>query len=68
MLNKCTCHLSSQTTYSARVLVFISNSSPVIPISESTSRSHDNVVDATKAWENTHPIPKASDELEQINQ
>ncbi|MDM3847608.1 MAG: hypothetical protein PT118_04620 [Aphanizomenon gracile PMC644.10] len=46
----------------------ISNSSPVIPISESTSRSHDNVVDATKAWENTHPIPKASDELEQINQ
>ncbi|MBE9217526.1 serine/threonine-protein kinase [Dolichospermum flos-aquae] len=33
---------------------------------ENTPRSHDNVVDATKPWENTHPIPKASDELEQV--
>jgi serine/threonine protein kinase len=33
---------------------------------ENTPRSHDNVVDVTKPWENTHPIPKASDELEQV--
>ena len=33
---------------------------------ENTPRSHDNVVDATKPWENTHSIPKASDELEQV--
>jgi serine/threonine protein kinase len=33
---------------------------------ENTPRSHDNVVDATKPWENKHPIPKASDELEQV--
>ncbi|MFM6104730.1 MAG: protein kinase domain-containing protein [Sphaerospermopsis kisseleviana] len=33
---------------------------------ENTPRSHDNVVDATKPWEVTHPIPKASDELEQV--
>jgi hypothetical protein len=26
----------------------------------------DNVVDVTKPWENKHPIPKASDELEQV--
>ncbi|MBS9393268.1 MAG: protein kinase [Dolichospermum sp. LBC05a] len=33
---------------------------------ENTPRSHDNVVDANKPWENTNPIPKASDELEQV--
>lgn len=33
---------------------------------ENTPHSHDNIVDVTKPWENTHPIPKASDELEQV--
>ena len=33
---------------------------------ENTPRSHDNVVDVTKPSENTHLIPKASDELEQV--
>jgi serine/threonine protein kinase len=33
---------------------------------ENTPRSNDNVVDVTKPWEVTHPIPKASDELEQV--
>ncbi|AFW95274.1 protein kinase [Dolichospermum sp. UHCC 0352] len=33
---------------------------------ENTPHSHDNIVDATKPWENKHPIPKASDELEQV--
>ncbi|MBD2133100.1 protein kinase [Sphaerospermopsis sp. FACHB-1094] len=33
---------------------------------ENTPRSNDYVINATKPWENTHPIPKASDELEQV--